>query len=336
MKMKLNLILALMLGIGTVQAQNIQALKLEGAYVNKATGKVYLQKFNNKIFTTVDSATVVNGKFTFSTKVLLPELYGLSINTSKTPMYIFLDQNPVAVNLDSTKNYSSSVVKGSVLQDEFNAFKGLRDVNISDYIKAHPASLVSAYVLYRNFSYRLSPDQIEENMALLSPTLNNSSFVQQLKEITGVMNKVAVGKKAPDFSAADPAGKMVKLSDHYQKYTLIDFWASWCAPCRKENPNVVAAFQKYKDRGFAVFGVSLDKNQASWQKAIKDDGLNWLQVSELNYWNSEIAKQYGVRAIPANFLINANGVIVGKNLRGEKLLEKLEELLGSGSVVNGK
>jgi len=332
----LNLIVALMLGIGTAQAQNVQELKLDGTYVNNTTGMVYLQKFDNKVFTTVDSASVVHGKFKFKTKILLPELYGLSINTSKTPMYIFLDQNPISISLDSTRNYSKTLVKGSVLQDEFNAYRQLRDVNISEYIKAHPSSLVSAYVLYRNFAYRLTPDQINENLALLNPKLNNSSFVQQLKVITEVMNQVAVGKKAPDFSATDPAGKMVKLSDHYQKYTLIDFWASWCAPCRKENPNVVAAFQKYKDRGFAVFGVSLDKSKASWEKAIRDDGLNWLQVSELVYWNSKIAKQYGVRAIPANFLIDANGVIVGKNLRGEKLHEKLEELLGSASVTKGK
>jgi len=333
MKKKIQFIAALMLSAGFAHGQQLQNVKLNGTYVNQSNGKVYLQKFDNKVFTTIDSAQVVDGKFSFSTNVLIPELYGLSINTAKTPYYIFLDHHPIAVDLDSTKNYSSTLVKGSLLQDEFNAYRKLRNVDISEYIKAHPASLVSAYVLYRNFSYRLSPEQIGENIALLDPALHSSSFVKQLKELTAVLNNVAVGKKAPDFAAPDPQGKTVRLSEHYKKYTLIDFWASWCGPCRRENPNVVAAFKKYRDRGFSVFGVSLDKNKAAWVKGIRDDGLNWLQVSELSYWSSSIAKDYGVRAIPANFLIDENGVIVGKNLRGEQLQQKLEELLGTSTVA---
>jgi thiol-disulfide isomerase/thioredoxin len=309
------------------RAQTATTLNLSGEVMKAQPAMVYLQKFDNKIFHTVDSAPVKKGRFEFHTAVVLPELYGLSIDTSRIPLYIFLDRGKIAVQLDSTKGYSASSVKGSALQDQFNDFKKEHDVNISDYIKAHPSSLVTAYILYRNYSYRLTPAQIEENITLLDPSLHNTVYVNTLKELIRTLNGLADGKKAPDIIGNNPDGRPVKLSEHYQKYTLIDFWASWCAPCRKENPNVVAAYQKYKDKGFSVFGVSLDKSRDSWIKAIANDHLDWLQVSELNYWNSEIAKKFGVRAIPANFLIDEHGIIVGRNLRGEELQKKLDDLL---------
>ncbi|OQP57216.1 alkyl hydroperoxide reductase [Niastella vici] len=325
MKYWSTLVIIWLLSIAS-QAQTT-TLNLSGEVLNAQPAMVYLQKFDNKIFHTVDSARVKKGKFEFHTALLLPELYGVSIDTNRVPLYIFLDKEKISVQLDSAKGYSTSLVKGSVLQDQFNDFKKEPAINISDYIKAHPASLVTAYILYRNYSYRLTPAQIEENIALLDPSLHNTAYVNTLKELVRTLNGLAVGKKAPDIIGNSPEGTPVKLSAHYQKYTLIDFWASWCAPCRKENPNVVAAFQKYKDKGFNVFGVSLDKSRDSWIKAIENDHLNWLQVSELNYWNSEIAKTFGVRAIPSNFLIDEHGIIVARNLRGEELQKKLDELL---------
>jgi len=127
----------------------------------------------------------------------------------------------------------------------------------------------------------------------------------------------------------DPNGNTVRFSDHLGKgYVLLDFWAAWCGPCRRENPNVVAAFQKYKNKGFTVFGVSLDKDKASWVKAIKDDGLDWAQVSDLAFWDTEAAALYGVRFIPSNLLIDEHGVIVARNIKGEELQEKLKEIYG--------
>jgi peroxiredoxin len=135
---------------------------------------------------------------------------------------------------------------------------------------------------------------------------------------------------APDFTQADVNGVPVKLSSFRGKYVLIDFWASWCGPCREENPNVVRVFNKYKEKNFTVLGVSLDKQsgRADWLAAIKSDGLNWTQVSDLKFWNNAAAALYYVSSIPANFLIDPNGKIIAKDLRGDDLDAKLKEVLG--------
>jgi thiol-disulfide isomerase/thioredoxin len=135
---------------------------------------------------------------------------------------------------------------------------------------------------------------------------------------------------APDFTQADVNGVPVKLSSFRGKYVLIDFWASWCGPCRQENPNVVRVYNKYKEKNFTIIGVSLDKQsgRADWLAAIKNDGLNWTQVSDLKFWSNQAAALYYVSSIPANFLVDPNGKIVAKNLRGDDLESKLKEVLG--------
>lgn len=139
----------------------------------------------------------------------------------------------------------------------------------------------------------------------------------------------AIGAQAMDFTQLDQNGKPVKLSDFRGKYVLIDFWASWCGPCRDENPNLVEAYNRFKDKNFTVLGVSLDRpdGKEAWLKAIKDDKLAWTQVSDLKFWNNEVAKQYGIQSIPANFLIDPDGKIIAKGLRGDDLQLKLAELL---------
>ena len=138
---------------------------------------------------------------------------------------------------------------------------------------------------------------------------------------------VEVGKPAPEIELPTSDGKTIKLSDYKGKIVLVDFWASWCGPCRQENPNVVKAYNQYKDKGFTILGVSLDQKKEPWLKAIEKDQLTWSHVSDLKYWQNEVAVQYGINSIPASYLLDPNGKIIGKNLRGEALAKKLAELM---------
>lgn len=142
------------------------------------------------------------------------------------------------------------------------------------------------------------------------------------------MKTLAVGQPAPEIALPNPEGKVIPLSSMRGKYVLVDFWAKWCGPCRRENPNVVAAYQKYKDKGFTVYGVSLDRSREDWLQAIEQDNLTWTHVSDLKYWQSEAAKTYNITGIPFSVLLDPNGIIIAKNLRGAALHEKLEEIFG--------
>jgi thiol-disulfide isomerase/thioredoxin len=147
-------------------------------------------------------------------------------------------------------------------------------------------------------------------------------------EMVDKMKVTAISQIAPEIEMPNPDGKLIKLSSLRGKYVLVDFWAKWCGPCRKENPNVVRAYQKYKDKGFEVFGVSLDRNKEDWVEAIEQDGLTWTQVSDLKYFDSKAAHDYNISAIPFSILLDPEGKIIAKNLQGSALDKKLEEVLG--------
>ncbi|MCK4701191.1 MAG: TlpA family protein disulfide reductase, partial [Bacteroidales bacterium] len=196
-----------------------------------------------------------------------------------------------------------------------------------DYVTEHPASYISPFVL-RSVSYGLSGAEIEAELEKLDAVLSKSAFVIELAERAEILKKVAIGEKFLDFTQNDPDGNPVTLSSLVgENYLLIDFWAAWCGPCRVENPNIVAVYNNYKDKGFDVLGVSLDRDKEAWLKAIEDDNLTWTQVSDLNYWNNEASKAYGVNAIPSNLLLGNDGIIIEKNIRGEELRNKISELL---------
>jgi peroxiredoxin len=203
------------------------------------------------------------------------------------------------------------------------------------FIKSHPASMLSLE-LFPKIAYDQRYDVVKPLFEGLSAKVRNSTEGKKTAANLEKMKVTAIGQPAPDFEIPDAKGKLVKLSSFRGKYVLLDFWASWCGPCRAENPNLVKVYNKYKDRNFTIIGISLDKadSKALWLAAVKNDGLSWLQLSDLKFWDSATAKSYGVQAIPQNFLIDPNGIIVGKTLFGKALDVKLSEIFRSMHATN--
>ncbi|HLW06625.1 MAG TPA: TlpA disulfide reductase family protein, partial [Marinilabiliaceae bacterium] len=198
------------------------------------------------------------------------------------------------------------------------------------YVRDHHDSYFSVVALSESVSSDFDVEEIEPLFLSIDEKYRTSfpgkAFAQRIE----AAKTIGIGKKAPGFTQNDPDGNPVSLSDFQGKYVLLDFWVSWCGPCRQENPNLVKAYAAYKDKGFEILGVSLDNKDGkeAWVKAIEKDGLTWTQVSDLNSWNNEVARSYGVRAVPQSYLIDPQGVIVAQNLRGEALEETLAEIFG--------
>jgi peroxiredoxin len=362
--MKKLLLIAILFGIFacTQKPAYKVSVKLAGA-----DGKAFLSQRIKGEWVKLDSAALENGEFQFKGTVKNPEVYFLSLGSKKGNLPFFIENSVISItgsadSLNSAKVVGSSVQDeykaidkklGEIGKQGSEIYKLSKDAekagnkakadslmvmaetlfNSVDeqqraIIKANPASYVSPFLLGQIY-YEMEADVLDGFLSGLDPKLDSVPTVLSLKERVTKLKTVAVGQTAPDFTMNDVDGNPVKFSDVYSKneYTLIDFWASWCGPCRRENPNVVAVFNSYKTKGFGVFGVSLDADKAKWVKAIDDDQLTWPHVSDLNRWNNAAAGLYAVNSIPANLLVDKTGKIIGRNLREEKLREKIAELL---------
>ena len=201
-------------------------------------------------------------------------------------------------------------------------------LTVRNLINDKPASLVSLIAVQQledPSKYYAEFESVEKGMAELMP---NSEYHQWISGIMGPFRATQPRQEAPEILMENPDGTPVALTSLRGKVVLLDFWASWCRPCRAENPNVVRMYNKYNDQGFEVFSVSLDKDKGRWVQAIEKDGLDWTHVSDLAWWNSAAAKTYNVHSIPATFLLDREGKIIAKNLRGPALEAKLSEIFG--------
>jgi thiol-disulfide isomerase/thioredoxin len=221
--------------------------------------------------------------------------------------------------IDSIKN---------VLQAAYNKMTALENAYIKNFIDKNNTSMACLAVIDK-----LTPDEhldyYKKLDAGLSKTLPNNSYTKMFHDKVVELSRLSIGSEAPEITLNTPDGKSIPLSSLKGKVVLIDFWASWCRPCRAENPNVVRIYDKYKNKGFDVYSVSLDKDKEAWIKAINDDHLIWpSHVSDLGYWQSSVVKQYNISGIPFTCLIDKEGKIAAKSLRGEELDMKVRELLG--------
>ena len=211
---------------------------------------------------------------------------------------------------------------------DMEVMKAKRKV-VGDYVKKYPNSLRAAMAIQDNFAYYAEASDVEPLYNALSSDIKNSANGKKVKKMLDVYKTVAIGMKAPEIVQNDTLGHPLPLSSIHGKVIMVDFWASWCGPCRRENPNIVKAYEQFHNKGFEIYGVSYDteKGTAKWKKAINTDKLTWYEVSDLKGWQNSTSDQYYIKAIPANILLDSDGKIIARNLFGDKLIQKLKELM---------
>jgi peroxiredoxin len=227
---------------------------------------------------------------------------------------------------DQAANTKNVMVLDSLDKVDFEILHAERKI-IASFVKDFPHSLRSAMAIADNYIYYAEADEVEPLFNLLDDKIKNSDKGKEIKKLIEVYKTVAVGMVPPDITQPTPKGNLMSLSSLRGKYILVDFWASWCPPCRRDNPNIVNLYNQYKDKGFDIFGVSYDSKKDRWQKAIKDDGLTWNQVSDLKGWQNATSDAFGIKAIPSNMLLDREGRIIAKNIFGKNLSDKLAELI---------
>ena len=345
---------------------NDPAYKISGTIENVADGEfVYLSEAKGREMVKLDSAVVTAGAFTFegrqdaptsryityTPKEGRPSYYDFFLENGNIAMTL-VKENPSVTGTPNNEIYQAYKNEIQPLNKQYgDLYKQYRAEGTTDEQKAElekqmeeidnkmnalTFSTIENNIvnpvgihLWPSNSYGMELEQLQALAAKVPAEFKTIPSIDKLLKRIEVLAKTAVGQKFTDFTLPSPEGNPVKLADIIakNKYTLIDFWASWCGPCRAEMPNVVAAYKEYNKKGFGIVGVSLDSDAEAWKKAIKDMGMTWDHMSDVKGWNCEGAALYGVNSIPATVLIAQDGTIIARNLRGEAIKEKLAELL---------
>ena len=290
---------------------------------------------------------ISKGKFIIKGKMEQPAFKGLIFNNAQPLVPLFLDNSNIKItgNKDALDKLA---ITGSPSQDQFKIYTDAikpyeqfllpdaaydpaalnKIASISeDFVKKFPGSYVSPLALIRLYQATQNGTKTEELYKLIPADIQFSALGNYVNQLITESKINPIGSVVSDFSQTDTAGTQINISAFRGKYVLVDFWASWCRPCRQENPNVVAAFSKYKNKNFTIIGVSLDQNKKNWLDAIKMDGLQWSHVSDLKGWSNQVAAIFKITSIPQNLLLDPEGRIIAKNLRGAVLESRLDALL---------
>jgi len=308
-----------------------EEFSLSGTTNGFENGDLIYLDYNNKA---IDSTEVKGNSFEFNTKLPTTPMKLWLHNKDFSNYRAFWAENK-AMTFDATKtDFRNAKIVGSESERlSFNFHQKIdtiprnkRQKMEMEFVKNNPNSIVSASMLSL-YSTTWGKEKTKELYEQLSKENKNSKFGEEITRYVELNKEPKIGEQFADFQSENQNGELKKLSDLKGKAILLEFWASWCGPCRQENPNLVKTFEKFNPKGFEIFAVSLDQDKKSWLKAIKKDNLNWEHVSDLKGQKNEASLIYGINGIPDNFLISENGEIIGRNLRGEELNQKLKEIL---------
>lgn len=287
------------------------------------TGDVVYVNFGKEHIQIKSADSLYNAKWTGS--MVYQEMKDFEKEVGPTVMTVHHNAN-VQLKM-ATPEQQKDTAYFKILDKKVQALRISRGEKMLEFARDNPASWFALQAISESVSgYNVKPAIALPLFNNLSAPLRLSHTGQGLYKILNSHTVTAVGAKAPEFSQNDVNGKLVSLSDFKGKYVLVEFWASWCSPCRAESPNLLKQYALFRERGFEILGVSVDHDKAKWLEAIKKDGLTWPQVSDLKGWESDARKVYGISGVPANFLISPDGKILGSHLIGEALNKKLEEL----------